>query len=470
MNCLDVFCNTSDIDAVNPLLQKIVDSIHDGIYILDVEGRFVIFNKALEDMIQLKRNKYIGTKAVDLVKKGLIDHSITQRVISSKKAVIDFQTVMGGVTKELMITSTPLLDENGDIQYIVANLKDITELNKTKLEREAAQMIIKEYNLEEAKKQYIDNYVVSKSNGMRNVINLAQRASQSSSTIILSGESGTGKEIIAKLIHSISPRKSNPFISINCAAIPENLLESELFGYEKGAFTDANTKGKIGLLELANKGTLFLDEINSLPLSLQGKILRFIETLELTRLGGTTSIKIDVRIITATNTELKTMVDNGNFREDLYFRLNVIPIDIPPLRDRKEDIIPLCMLFLSQNNKKIQREKTISVKALNALESYKWPGNVRELRNIIERIVVMSTNDIITYDDLPLMVIENKDKSANYKITVNKIVPLNEIIDEAERILIKKAYEEFSSTRKIAKTMGISQTSVVRKLKKYNIT
>lgn len=458
----------SEPDCVS-LLEIILDSIHDGVYILNGKGEFILVNKSVEKITLYDRNKLYGVKAVDLVQEGLLDHSITEKVMKTKKEATELQTIFGPVVKEVIVTSIPILDQEDNIKYIVANLRDITELNRIKMEREAAKKVIEEYNLEKRKNEYVKNNIIANSNEMKNVLDLSKRASQSNSTIVLYGESGTGKEVIAKFIHSVSPREKEPFISINCAAIPENLLESELFGYEKGAFTDANKKGKIGLFELADGGTLFLDEINSLPLSLQGKILRFIETQELIRVGSTKSKKIDVRIIAATNEDLKRMVYKGEFREDLYFRLNVIPIEIPPLRKRKEDILPLCSFFLESFNKENKINKKLSSSVLDVLENYNWPGNVRELRNIIERLVVMCPNEIIKVEDLPPNIIGKNNKNSDYDITVNNLVPLKDIIDDAEKTLFIKALEELKTTRKIAEALEISQTSVVRKINQHNI-
>lgn len=466
MDLLEKYFNEPDCSF---LLEKVLDSIHDGVYILNSDGEFIIINKAVESITLYDRNKLYGTKASELVKKGLINYSITERVMKTKKEVTELQIVMGPVLKEIMVTSTPVLDDENNIKYIVANLRDITELNKIKMERETAKKVIEEYNLEIIKNEYIKDNIISKSKEMREVLDLAKRASQSCSTIILYGESGSGKEVIAKFAYSLSPRRNKPFITINCAAIPENLLESELFGYEKGAFTDANKSGKIGLFELADGGTLFLDEINSLPLVLQGKILRFIETQELKPLGGTKSKTVDVRIIAATNVKLEEMVEEGKFREDLYFRLNVIPIEIPPLRIRKEDIVPLTYLFLEYFNKENNKNKEFSVQVLDYFESYNWPGNVRELRNIVERLVVMSSESLITIDDLPTMMLNKIRYNTDYSITVNTLVPLNTIVKEAERALFKKAFEDLKVTREIAKALKISQTSVVRKINEYKI-
>jgi PAS domain S-box-containing protein len=451
------------------LLRILLDSINDGVYVLNGNGEFILVNKSVEDITLYDRNKLYGVKAVDLVENGVIDHSVTEKVMKTKKGVTEFQTVFGPVAKEILVTSTPVLDENNNIKYIVANLKDVAESNKIMMDNKLGKEVIKEYNLDQIKNEYIRSNLIAKSNGMKKVLDLCKRASQSKSTIVLHGESGSGKEVIAKYIHYISPREKEPFISINCAAIPENLLESELFGYETGAFTDANKKGKIGLFEMAEKGTIFLDEINSLPLTLQKKILRFIETQEIIRLGSTKSKKIDIRIIAATNEDLRLLVSRGEFREDLYFRLNVIPIDIPPLRERKEDILPLCYFFLEIFNKANNTNKKLSLSVVEILENYKWPGNVRELRNVMERMVVICPNDIITVEDIPPGIIHTPFITKDYNIVINKLVSLKDVLDEAEKAVFSKAVEELRTTRKIAEALEISQTSVVRKINQYNI-
>jgi len=292
---------------------------------------------------------------------------------------------------------------------------------------------------------------------MREVIDLTIRVARVDSTVLILGDSGVGKEVVAGLLHKAGNRSKHPFIRVNCGAIPENLLESELFGYEGGAFTGAKREGKPGMLELAHKGTLFLDEIAELPPALQVKLLTVIQERVVTRLGGTKPIQVDLRILAATNRNLYSMVEQGLFRADLYYRLNVIPIVIPPLRERKEDIPFLVSHFLQKFNKKHRQVKSIDPGAMDILYHYPWPGNVRELENLVERLVVITPGDIIEARDLPINVL-NKGSSFSDNGSLS------------EKEIITELYHRLRSTRKVAETLGVNQSTVVRKIKKYNIT
>ncbi len=318
---------------------------------------------------------------------------------------------------------------------------------------------------------------------MKKIYELAKKVAPSSSTVLILGESGTGKEVLAKYIHFCSKRKG-PFVTINCAAIPEELLEAELFGYEKGAFTGA-IKSKPGKFEIANKGTLFLDEIGDLSLKLQAKLLRVIQEKQVERLGSDHSIKVDVRILAATNKDLEKEVQEGRFREDLFFRLNVIPIKLPPLRERKEDIPLLTQFFLKRIcEREGIEEKKFTSQAIKALLNYPWPGNIRELENFIERVVILSENNIIGIEDLSLSTLssklqiresltEDKDMLIKYlslpQISENGI-ELNKLLKEIEVYYLKKALEISKGVKtKAAKLLGLNRTTFIEKLKKYNL-
>lgn len=287
-------------------------------------------------------------------------------------------------------------------------------------------------------------------------------------TILLRGESGTGKDLISKIIHNLSARSSKQFIEINCASFPENLLESELFGHEKGAFTDAKQR-KTGLVEIADGGTLFLDEIGELPLPLQAKLLRFIDTKSFRRIGGTSEIRVNVRIVSATNRNLEESVENGSFRQDLYYRLNVLPITIPPLRDRGADVIKITDHYLASMSKKFgKRRMSLGIKAKNAFLAYDWPGNVRELKNFIERLVILSSSDVIGYLQLPA---EMKERLADLKSIKNryqkKSLSMNEILEKFEEELINNAMTNTGGVKaEAAKILGISRYSLLRKMKR----
>jgi transcriptional regulator with PAS, ATPase and Fis domain len=303
---------------------------------------------------------------------------------------------------------------------------------------------------------------------MQQVIELAMRVARTDSTILVRGESGVGKEVLTRIIHRNSTRKNKSLMKINCAAIPENLLESELFGYEPGAFTGATKKGKVGLIELANQGTLFLDEIGEMPLTLQAKLLQVIQERTFYRVDGTKAIAVDIRIITATNRELEKLVEEKKFREDLFYRLNVIPITIPPLRERKGDIVPLVGRFLDKFNKKYQMDKKISNDAFGYLLRYRWPGNIRELENMVEQLVVITPVDLIEPQHLPGYIHNLPNPIDKHdKVTVPGVVSLSEAMEEVEKQLFLSAYEHCKNTYQTAKILGVSQPTVVRKLKKY---
>jgi TyrR family helix-turn-helix protein len=303
---------------------------------------------------------------------------------------------------------------------------------------------------------------------MRELLDTVIRVAQVDSTVLITGESGTGKELVAEIIHNNSARKDKPFIKVNCGAIPENLLESELFGYEAGAFTGANKGGKPGYFELADGGTILLDEIGDLQYSLQVKILRFLQDREISRLGGGGPVKVDVRILAATNRNLLDMIQKKQFREDLYYRLNVVPINVPPLRDRKEDIPGLVYHFIQMFNRKYQMAKRISPEVISCFMKYEWPGNVRELENIIERLVVVTSSDLIDIDNLPMYI--GMHNLAAPRVIVTGILPMQEAIESLEKQLIEKAYSQFRTTRQMAAELKVNASTIVRKANRYGIS
>ncbi|WP_022855737.1 sigma-54-dependent transcriptional regulator [Thermodesulfobacterium thermophilum] len=304
--------------------------------------------------------------------------------------------------------------------------------------------------------------IIAKSSVMKEIFYIIEMVADSNSNVLITGESGTGKELIARSIHRLSRRKDRPFIVVDCTTLPENLLESELFGYEKGAFTGATEK-KIGLLELANGGTVFLDEIGELPISLQKKFLRFLQEKEFQRLGGLNKIKVDVRVIAATNRDLENAVKEGSFREDLYWRLNVVRVHLPPLRERKEDIPLLIQHFVQkfaqENNRPIPM---VEPKVMEMLINYEWPGNVRELIHVIERAVILSTSGVISLKHLPKRILGSKEKEISPSNTLNLL--------EMEKTLILKALEETGwNQTKAAQLLGISRKQLRTKMKHHGL-
>ncbi len=446
-------------------MDDVIESSYDGIYITDGEAVTLRVNKAYERITGLKREEIIGRKTEDLVREGYLSESATVLVLRNKKTNTIQQSFKTG--KKALVTSTPIFDSEGSITMVVTNVRDITELYELKEELEEKERLANKYYLEiqEIRKQLLDSEdIIAEDMKMLQVMQTAKKVAPTDVTVILLGETGVGKEEIAKLIYKNGLRKDKPFISINCGAMPESLIEMEMFGYEKGSFTGASETGKIGLFEVADGGTVFLDEVGELSLAVQIKLLRVLQEHEIKRIGGSKPVKVDVRIIAATNRNLEELVRQKKFREDLYYRLNVVPITIPPLRERKQDIIPLLRHFLAEVNNKYKLRKGFGADALKYLYEYDWPGNVRELKNIVERVFVMSAGNIIGKDDLPQHIQHSmSDIRVPY---IEDILPLRAAVNRIEEQLIEKAYDKYGNVREAAKALEIDAATYVRKRKK----
>ena len=457
------------VKELNEELDAIVESSFDGLFITDGQGITLRYNKAFELLTGINAHEYLGRSVEDIRKDGIISDPVTCYVLEQKKSITVMQESKTG--KLTLTTGNPVIDKNGEIIRVVCNVRDITELNLLRQKLEQVEGLSQHYEnqLRTLRLQYTGSEkMVITSTKMRNLIDMVIRLAAVDSTILITGESGTGKELIAETIHSSSSRNDKPLIKVNCGAIPENLLESELFGYEGGAFTGAKKEGKPGYIELAAGGTLFLDEIGEVPLNLQVKLLRFLQSKEITRVGGGSSNNIDVRIVTATNRDLLEMVQNKMFREDLYYRLNVVPVNTPPLRDRKEDIPSLVVHFIQLFNRKYKMNKRVSPGAVDIFMQYDWPGNVRELENLIERLVVITPKDILGSEDLPSHLGDTVGVSSSH-IIVSGIIPLREAIESVEKQLIEKVYAKYRTTRQMAKELEVDASTIVRKAAKYHI-
>ena len=450
------------------ILSEILDCMYDGIYITDGNGVTLFINKSYSSMSGIKKEDAVGFHMQDLIKKGYFLESASLKVIETKKPVSIIDCFSNG--KKCLATANPVFDENGQIKMVVTNLRDMTELLDLKNQLEELYDLNKKYyfELKELRKDIENKYnIIGSSKSMIEIYEIIDRIAETDATVLVLGETGVGKEVVAREIHKNSLRKNGPFIKVNCASIPESLFESELFGYDKGAFTGAISKGKPGLLELAHNGTIFLDEIGELPLSAQPKLLRVLQEKKIIRVGGTESKRIDVRVIAATNKDLEKEVEKGTFREDLFYRLNVIPIKVPPLRKRREDIPLLSKHFLDLYNSKYNKTKTLSDTAFQLLKWYSWPGNVRQLKNLIERLVLICPYDIIT-DDYISRFIKKEEIEELYNIGREEIT-LDEAVSIIERQLIYRALKKYGTTRNAAKVLGVSQPTIVRKAKKYDI-
>lgn len=445
-------------------LEAIIETSYDGIFITDSNANTIYVNDSYERITGLKKDDLIGRNMSKLVENGMISEATSFWVLKNKKPITVHQNFSTG--KSALVTSSPFFNENDEIQMIVTNVRDITELKELqekdkqrKDENSKYKSIIEELKLQIAS----DEFVVAEDEKMLDLLLLAKRVARVDTTILITGETGSGKEVLAKYIYNNSTRKDKPFIKINCGAIPNNLIESEFFGYVEGSFTGATKGGKMGIFEAANGGTLLLDEVSELPLSMQVKFLRVLQDGEIIRIGSNNPIKVDVRIIAATNRNLEKLVKEELFREDLYYRLNVIPLRVIPLRERTSSIIPTVEYYLNVFNEKYEVNKTISKGALKYLYEYSWPGNVRELRNIVERLTITSLGNVINKEDLPSYIFninEQKDYNTNIK--------LKEAIERIEKEMIFNAYERHGNVRDAAKELGIDSSTFVRKRKKYN--
>ncbi len=446
------------------MLEAIIETSYDGIYITDGEANTIYVNKSYERITGLKREDLMGHNMSELVNSGMISEATSFWVLKNKKPITVYQIFNTG--KSALVTSTPFLDENDNIKMIISNVRDITDLKvlEEKVKISTNESIKYKSIIEELKLQIASSdYIIAEDESMLNLLLLAKRVARVDTTIIIYGETGSGKEVIAKYIFNNSNRNNKPFIKINCGAIPESLIESEFFGYTEGSFTGALKGGKAGIFEAANNGTLFLDEIGELPLSMQVKLLRVLQDGEIMRIGSNKPIKIDVRIIAATNRDLVKFVKDGLFREDLYYRLNVIPLKIMPLRERKCSIIPTAEYFLKSINEKYNLNKRISKEVYRYFYNYKWPGNVRELRNLIERLTVTSPNDEIGIEDLPRHLIEN----VSINIIGKNETKLVDVVNRVEKTMILNAYKKYGNVREAAKELGIDPSTFVRKRKKH---
>lgn len=452
-------------EFAEPFLHDIIDNSYDGIYITDATGKTLLVNKAYERIFDIPREKLIGRYMKDLVAEGILSTSVTQDVVDSKDVITRTQT--NSNNKEVFITGNPIFDENGNVHHVITNVRDITELislNK-KLQAETDRADLYQSQLMQ---QSSDKNIVCGSEEFSAVLSMAQKISRMDSTVLILGETGVGKEIVAQYIHKHSPRENKPYIKINCGAIPQNLLESELFGYVPGAFTGASAKGKAGMFELADTGTLFLDEIGELPVNLQSSLLRVLQDREVTRVGGQKSKKVDVRIVAATNRDLEEMIEEGTFRSDLYYRLNVVSINIPPLRDRRGDIPDLAEKTLEDLNQKYGVHKVMSQNFIQHLLHCDWPGNIRELKNFIEKQFVLSDDDILDTPLTPAFAPKHGSLDTQTAAPAPAVLPTYAQARESmERDLIEKAMKQGGSTYKAADLLDMSQPTFFRKYKEH---
>lgn len=441
---------------------------HDGFMISDPKGTILYFNTAYARLTKLFDLVKVGSSIREFVDSGIIKGASCLVAAQQKRTVtqLHLDDVSGAA---IICAAKPCFDESNHVTRVITNVRDITEFFDLRKQIEDVQHIVANFaeQMEQAK-DYGEG-IIAIDQRMCAVLDLAQKVSGVDVTVLIQGESGTGKEVLARFIHCHSPRQKMPFLAVNCGAIPESLLETELFGYAEGTFTGQLRGGKAGLLKNAEHGTLFLDEIGDMPLQMQVKLLRMLESGTYSPVGSAKVVECDVRILSATNKDLQKMVAEGTFREDLYYRLNVVQLKLPALRDRSDDIIPLALYFLEKYNLKYHCNKTLSPPVLKQMHSYSWPGNVRELRNAVERMLVLSpgknlvlTPDIQNAVDLP--------KLDFFPTQPQGVRPLNDYIAEQEREYLLFVYRQCGTTRKMAQALQVDHSTIIRKMKKYGIS
>lgn len=458
-------------------MKLIMDNSYDEIFVTDKDCRIIYVNGACKRNYGPMPEEIIGKTVYEMVDSNYYSPPLAPIVIQQKKTVTMEQITKFGV--KLLVTATPVFDDNGEIRIVVMNSRDITELEKLKYDVEETKKLLSRYK-EELKSVHRDELalagIVTGSQDVISCYTMAKKVAKTDATILLLGESGVGKNILANYIHAVSERRGGPFVQVNCASIPDNLLESELFGYCRGAFSGAEKTGKRGLAELANHGTLFLDEIGELSLSLQAKLLQLIQEKSFLPIGGNKMKYVDIRIIAATNRDMSVLVKERCFREDLYYRLNVIEITLPPLRERKGDIKHLVNYLISKINAKYKTFGVIDPEVLPILEQYSWPGNIRELEHVLERLILTVDNDIVSVKHLPNSIVKTVSFEKEFYVDQDTSFPdscenfvanSTTSFKEMEIQQILSLYQKLHSSYKVSEEMHISQSKATRIINKY---
>lgn len=453
-----------------------VEYLGEEIFVADGTGKILFVNPASVKMIGLPVDQIVGRTAEELEHEGYFSVSSTMEVIRQKRTVNLLQKLKDGRT--VLATSVPIFDkEQDEIVMIISTSKDVDAVNELlhTVEKQAVEIEKTKAEIHNLRESMFEaEGFISGDPIMNELKDTLIRVAPLDVSVLIQGETGVGKELVAKALHRFGSRLNGPYIKINCGTIPEQLIESELFGYEKGAFTGASTGGKKGKVEMAHMGTLFLDEIGELPLQLQVKLLDFIQDGTFTRVGGNQRLSVNTRVIAATNRDLKKMSEEGNFRKDLFYRLNVIPITVPPLRDRRGDIGVLSKYFMTRCNSRYRCYKKLEGGLLPILTQHSWPGNVRELENVIERLFVMTEENVIGKEQLINVLQENSKaadsltySSSSSAASGENLRPLREAKWELEKQLVSSAYQRYRSTYKVAEVLCVDQSTVVKLLHKH---
>jgi len=449
---------------------EVFDALEVGVFITDGNGMITNINRYFEKVTTIQREELIGRNVQYVLEKDYISKSVCQEVIKTRKPITTILKYKH-MDREVIVTGMPVCDEHKTLKFVVCTMRDWTlltelykELETVKSQSEHYKEQLQDLSLQQLE---IEDYI-AKDPATKTLLQMAMKVASVDSTVLILGESGVGKDRLAKFIHKHSSRfEKGDFIHVNCGAIPETLFESEFFGYSPGAFTGANKLGKPGLLEMADNGTLFLDEIAEIPLFMQAKLLKVLQEKTIIRVGDTREKKIDIKVIAATNKNLENLVEKHQFREDLYYRLNVFQLNIPSLRQRRTDIAPLISYFLNKFNEKFHQTKTMEQEAVEALINYEWPGNIRELEHAIERLVVLSPESVIGIRHLPETF--SKKLLITEAVRMSDKLPLKTIIDEVEKAIILHRIEKTNVLQDAARELGIDISTLTRKKQKYGI-
>jgi len=447
-------------------IEQLCDTFRDAICVTDKEGIVTLVNKRHAELTGIARDKMIGSRIQDMVQNGIFDVVLNPRVVESGQKVSSVQNLYNGRT--LLLDGHPVKDATGKVAYVVTVIRDITALTELREEITAQRELLETFQNLSSEGASGNQYPrVVQSPVMQRLYAEASAIAETDATVLLLGETGVGKDVVARHIHRNSLRADAPFIKVDCGSIPENLIETELFGYVPGSFSGASKHGKAGLVEAASSGTLFLDEIGELPMTMQSRLLRVLQDWEVLRVGATVPKKVDVRVVAATNKELEREVTKGMFRSDLYYRLKVAVLNIPPLRSRRVDILPLAQSFLTFYGKKYRKAVNLSEEAKQVLQNHTWPGNVRELENLVQGLVVTCKHGLVGVRDLagirPLPPCESSE--GQYELPSIEGRSLKSIMKEVETAVIEKGMQRYGSISELSRHFQMDRSTIFRKVK-----
>ena len=447
-------------------IEQLCDTFRDAICVTNREGIVTLVNKRHAELTGIAREKMMGSRIQDMVQNGIFDVVLNPRIVETGQKVSSVQNLYNGRT--LLLDGHPVKDATGKVAYVVTVIRDITALTELREEITAQRELLETFQNLSSEGASGNQYPrVVQSPVMQRLYAEASAIAETDATVLLLGETGVGKDVVARHIHRNSLRADAPFIKVDCGSIPENLIETELFGYVPGSFSGASKHGKAGLVEAASSGTLFLDEIGELPMTMQSRLLRVLQDWEVLRVGATVPKKVDVRVVAATNKELEREVAKGTFRSDLYYRLKVAVLNIPPLRSRRVDILPLAQSFLTFYGKKYRKAVNLSEEAKQVLQNHTWPGNVRELENLVQGLVVTCKHGLVGVRDLagirPLPPCETSE--GQYALPSIEGRSLKSIMKEVETAVIEKGMQRYGSISELSRQFQMDRSTIFRKVK-----